>query len=143
MFSSLAKLATNAPLALTIVCDAQGIMTVTVFPQSGGTVSQPLSLTATPAELDEGFVEAISTYDATLETVAAQVAAVKSEVETAGKAAIAASKKSNAAAPKAQARAIDDDEADGNSDDERTVSDTAPTTAVSAVADDPMKSLFF
>lgn len=141
MFSSLAKLATNAPLAMTIVCDAQGIMTVTVFPQSGGTITQPLSLTATPTELDEGFVEAVSTYEGTIETVAAQVAAVKSELETAGKSAIAASKKSKTASPTAKAQAIDDGSSD-DVDDEVTVDDKAPTTAVSAVADDPMKALF-
>ncbi len=140
MFSTLANMATHAPLTMTIACDAQGIMTVTVFPQNGGGISQPLSLTATPAELDQGFAEAVSTFDATLETVAAQVAAVKAEVEAAGKAAIAASKKSKPAAPKVVARAIDDEADDG--DDEGTADDAAPTTADKAVADDPMKDLF-
>ncbi|MDR1423759.1 MAG: PRTRC system protein E [Azoarcus sp.] len=118
IFEELFALATDATLALTISADLQtGRMTVNVVPKPKGDTANPaldkaLSLTATPAEFDEGFIAALKSYrearrslaeqlEATREVLeAAKGAAVKQAAEAAGK---AAKPTANAPAPKPKA----------------------------------------
>jgi PRTRC genetic system protein E len=68
LFEELFALAKTATLTLAVSADeASGRMTVNVMPRPRKDVaepvlSQPLSLTATPAEFDSGFVEALRGY---------------------------------------------------------------------------------
>jgi PRTRC genetic system protein E len=119
-FEELFALATETTLALTISADPQtGRMTLNMIPKpKGDTVNaalgKALSLTATPAEFDEGFIAALKDYraarhslaeqlDATREVLAAaKDAAVKQAAEAAGKAVKPAAK------PKAVAATTED-----------------------------------
>ncbi|MDR0634136.1 MAG: PRTRC system protein E [Azoarcus sp.] len=114
-FEELFALAAEATLALTISADPlAGRMTVNVVPKPKGdtanaALNKTLSLTATPAEFNEGFIAALKDYraarhslaeqlDATREVLAAaKDAAVKQAAEAAGKAVKAAA---NAPVPK-------------------------------------------
>lgn len=118
IFEELFALAAEATLALTISADPQaGRMTVNVVPKPKGdtanaALGKALSLTATPAEFDEGFIAALKDYRAARHSLAEQLeatrevlaaardAAVKQAAEAAGKAVKPAA---NAPAPKPKA----------------------------------------
>lgn len=95
MFKPLYELARTTALVMTITADQkEGTLTLTVNPKPAAkdapaALSQPLTLRATPEELDEGFVEALTkfgeSYASLKETVDAAVAvmdAAKKEAAT-------------------------------------------------------------
>ncbi|AOK42507.1 TPA: PRTRC system protein E [Burkholderia vietnamiensis] len=76
MFQALEPLIRSAgKLTMTLVMDADNVV-VFLTPQGGkdATLRQPLILKATPAELDEGFAEAITSYSTAHKSLEEQVA---------------------------------------------------------------------
>ena len=133
MFTELYALATTATLSLVISADEKrGILSISVMPKPKKDAGEPaltkdLTLTATPAEFDDGFVAALKGYreartglieqaEATKEVLqAAKEAAAKKAAEATTKASKPATK------PSARAPATEDqdesgpEEADGES----------------------------
>ncbi len=136
LFEELYALALTATLTMTVSADEKsGRLTVNVIPKprkdvSEPTLTQPLSLTATPQEFDEGFIAALTGYrevrrslaqqaEATREVIeAAKAASVKKAGEAVSKAAKpaagagAASKAAAAVAARPQVSAEDDEDAE-------------------------------
>jgi PRTRC genetic system protein E len=89
MFEELYALAAEAALAMTIGADEKtGRMTINVMPTpKDGAVDtalrKALSLSATPAEFDEGFVAALRGYREARESLAEQWAATREVLEAA------------------------------------------------------------
>lgn len=97
MWKPIFEIARTTALVMTITADEKaGLLTVTVNPKPASkdappALSQPLILTATPEELDEGFVESMTTYGSAYaslkETVEAAVAVMEAtKKDSAGKA---------------------------------------------------------
>ena len=112
-------------LSLLLTTDANGAIAVTVIPKAAdkdaGALTQPLQLTGTAEELDEGFVAAISSFSVSRQSLKEQVDATNAILEQARK--DAASKPSKAAGKAGGAKAIgksapstsDEDEEDEDS----------------------------
>lgn len=89
MFAELFALACSATLTMTVSADEKsGRLTVNVIPkpkQDAGeaALAQPLSLTATPAEFDAGFIEALRGYREVRHSLAQQAEATKEVIEAA------------------------------------------------------------
>lgn len=104
MFEELHALATSATLTMIVSADEKtGRMTVHAIPKPKKDVDEPaltkaLSLTATPQELDAGFVEALRGYREVRHSLAEQVEATKEVLEAAK---LASVKKAGDAASKA------------------------------------------
>lgn len=104
MFEELHALALSATLTMIVSADEKtGRMTVHVIPKPKKDVDEPaltkaLSLTATPQELDAGFVEALRGYREVRHSLAEQVEATKEVLEAAK---LASVKKAGDAASKA------------------------------------------
>lgn len=104
LFEELYALALTATLTLTVSADEKsGRLTVNVIPKprkdvSEPTLAQPLSLTATPQEFDEGFIAALTGYREVRQSLAQQVEATKEVIEAAKAASV---KKASEAASKA------------------------------------------
>lgn len=138
MFQSLQSLLAGGTLTLAITANKDGTITVLTVPTGEGALSQPLALTATAAELDAQFADAIGTFSASrkslveqMETTAAVIAAAKQE--SAGKAVKALTKsapdgkvidKGNASEPDLE----EDDDGNGN------IKPSSPTPAEPALA---------
>lgn len=94
MFEELYALATSATLTMVLSADEKtGRMTINVIPRPKKDVYEPaltkeLSLTATPAEFDAGFVDVLKGYRAARQSLAEQAEATQ-EVLQAAKAASA------------------------------------------------------
>ncbi len=94
MFEELYALATSATLAMVISADEKtGKMTINVVPKPKKDMGEPaltkdLSLTATPADFDAGFVDALKGYREVRQSLAEQAEATQ-EVLQAAKAASA------------------------------------------------------
>jgi PRTRC genetic system protein E len=110
MFEELHALAISATLTMIVSADEKtGRMTVHVIPKPKKDVDEPaltkaLSLTATPQELDAGFVEALRGYREVRHSLAEQAEATKEVLEAAKLASVkkagdAASKAAKPAAP--------------------------------------------
>ncbi|MBI5720661.1 MAG: PRTRC system protein E [Rubrivivax sp.] len=105
MFEELFALASGASLALTISADAKaGRMTINVIPRPGkdaddSALTKALTLTATPQEFDEGFIDALKGYRETRQSLADQVEATKEVLEAAKAASV---KKATEASTKAR-----------------------------------------
>lgn len=132
IFTSLQSLLTGGALSLTLTGNADNTITVLVVPKGEGALAQPLMLTASAEELDEKFVECLSSYSAErkslaeqMESTAAVLAAAKSE--SAGKAVKALSKASAASTVKDKAIPGSSDE----DDEENTGEDTPPPASAS------------
>ena len=86
LFQELYALASRSTLSMLIDANADtGLMTISVRPQPKGgqtpdAPSEPLTLTATPAEFDTGFAGAFGTYRTVLDTLQAQADAVTAEL---------------------------------------------------------------
>lgn len=112
MFEELHALAISATLTMIVSADEKtGRMTVHVIPKPKKDVDEPaltkaLSLTATPQELDAGFVEALRGYREVRHSLAEQVEATKEVLEAAKLASVkkAGDAASKAAKPAASAR---------------------------------------
>lgn len=94
MFTELYELATTATLAMVISADEKrGTLTISVMPKPKKDAGEPaltkdLTLTATPAEFDSGFVAALKGYRETRAGLIEQAEATK-EVLQAAKEAVA------------------------------------------------------
>ena len=110
MFEELNALATGATLTVIVSADKKtGRMTVHVIPKPNKAVDEPaltkaLSLTATPAEFDAGFIEALRGYRECRQSLAEQTEATKEVLEAAKLASVrkagdAAAKAARPAAP--------------------------------------------
>ena len=112
MFEELHALAISATLTMIVSADEKtGRMTVHVIPKPKKDVDEPaltkaLSLTATPQELDAGFVKALRGYREVRHSLAEQVEATKEVLEAAKLASVkkAGDAASKAAKPAASAR---------------------------------------
>jgi PRTRC genetic system protein E len=111
MFQVLEQLVRSAgKLSMTLRMDGDQ-MVIVAIPQADGkdkeaALRQPLVLTGSPAELDAGFAEALTSYAGARRSLAEQVAATTAIIEAAeksqaGKAQKAIAKGSKSAAPKA------------------------------------------
>lgn len=104
LFAELYALALTATLTMTVSADEKsGRLTVNVIPKprkdvSEPTLAQPLSLTATPQEFDEGFIAALTGYREVRQSLAQQAEATKEVIEAAKAASV---KKASEAASKA------------------------------------------
>lgn len=128
-----------------------GTLSVTVLPKPKATgedaavLSTPLSLTATAAELDEGFVQILGEYVAThqslseqMENTKAILEAAKSESQKKATTAISNSTKAATAKPsESKAPVVDDEQDDGNVEDgDDTGETTTETSTQSDTAED-------
>ncbi|MCX5545497.1 PRTRC system protein E [Paraburkholderia sp. CNPSo 3076] len=133
---------------------AGDLMAVVVMPcgdSKEATLRQPLVLTASPAELDEGFVAALQSFHGVHRSLAEQVSATNeilqaAEKSQAGKAQKALSKGSKPAlpAPASQPDGNDEDE-DESPDAENATAAQSPTvdaTSASAAPADGKSDLF-
>ena len=145
MFQQLEALVrTSGKLQLTLKMDNDR-MAVVVVPQGDGkeaALRQPLVLTATPAELDEGFVAAVISYSSAHASLSEQVAATaailqEAEKNQASKAQKSLAKGSKAAPAKAaQSAASSEDEGDDDNeaDDESASGSAAPAALAAAMS---------
>src|SRR5437867_348688 len=89
MFHQLFQLALSATVTMTISADEKdGRMTINVVPKPKAdlkepALSTPLSLTATPEEFDAEFVQVLSTYRATRQSLAEQAEATNEVIDAA------------------------------------------------------------
>ena len=118
MFQQLETLVrATGKLQLTLKMDNDR-MAVVVVPQGDGkeaALRQPLVLTATPAELDEGFAAAVSSYASVHASLSEQVAATTAILQEAEKSLVSTARKSLSKGGKAAAK---DRQTDGGDDDE-------------------------
>jgi len=98
MFKELAPiLATGTSFCIMVSAAAEGAMTVTVLPQGkdqNAALNTPLSVTATPEELDAELPAVLTGYVSTRSTLAETLENVKTIMEMAGKTASEAATKS-------------------------------------------------
>ncbi|GIK76249.1 MAG: hypothetical protein BroJett021_52370 [Chloroflexota bacterium] len=93
MFTELYELATTATLAMVISADEKrGTLTISVMPKPKKDAGEPaltkdLTLTATPAEFDSGFVAALKGYRETRAGLIEQAEATKEVLQAAKEAA--------------------------------------------------------
>ncbi|KXS30418.1 MAG: Uncharacterized protein AWT59_3458 [Candidatus Gallionella acididurans] len=132
MFKALQPLLAGlTSLTVSLVANADDTITVTVTPKggkTGSTIDTPLSLTATAAELDEGFAEVLLGYTGKRQNLSDQLAATEAILEAAQKEATEKAKKSIAKPAKNSSSDNLDDEPDG-SDDEPDACVTAPDSS--------------
>lgn len=156
MFEELFSLATSATLTMVLSADEKtGRMTINVLPKPKKDVDETaltkaLSLTATPAEFDAGFVDVLKGYREVRQSLAEQAEATQ-EVLQAAKAASA--KKAGeamtkavkptpaAAAPKAPVKA-QTDTADDLDDDDAEDAGSTPQQAATTATGGPSYDLF-
>jgi PRTRC genetic system protein E len=138
MFTELFPVTASTRLAMLISADAgRGTMTVSVMPRPAQNAAQSicrdLTLTATPEELDAGFVAALSSYrekllplmeqvaaaNKALEAVQAAHAAIPKASKTTLKAATPAKKPSDTAPPRCAAVDDGDEPVNPNEDPDR------------------------
>lgn len=140
MFQQLEALVrSSGKLQLTLKMDNDRIAVV-VVPQGDGkeaALRQPLVLTATPAELDEGFAAAVISYSSAHASLSEQVAATAAILQEAEKSQASKAQKSLAkgskVAPAKAGQSNANSEAEGqddNDDDDQ----SAPESAASAAA---------
>ena len=133
MFAALKPLLAGlTSLTVSLVANADDTITVTVTPKggkTGSTLDTPLSLTATAAELDEGFAGVLSGYANKRQNLSDQLAATEAILEAAQKEAAEKAKKSIAKpAQKSSTPAVENKNED---DDESGASLTAPASSES------------
>ena len=147
MFQQLEALVrTSGKLQLTLKMDNDR-MAVVVVPQGDGkeaALRQPLVLTATPAELDEGFVAAVISYSSAHASLSEQVAATaailqeaeKSQASKAQKTLAKGTKTAPAKAGQSNASSEDEGDDDNDDDDQSASTSAAPAAATPASAAD-------
>lgn len=115
-------------------------LSVFVVPQgaSNPALRQPLMLTATAAELDEGFANALLTYTGSHKSLEEQVAVTTAILDEAKKAQVGKAQKSLQGgskkalpAPASNSTAVEDDDAD---EDDAQASDSTPAESAPAAA---------
>ena len=139
MFTELYELSTTATLSMVISADEKrGTLTISVMPKPKKDMGEPaltkdLTLTATPAEFDSGFVAALSGYREARAGLIEQAEATREVLEAAKHAAAkkAAQAVTKAATPAAKAAARTEEPDESDSDHPESVSPTStavPTT---------------
>src|SRR5438034_3011359 len=140
MFTELYALATTATLSMVISADEKrGTLTISVMPKpkkdfGESALTKDLTLTATPAEFDGGFVAALNGYRETRAALIEQAEATKEVLQAAKdaaakKAAEATAKASKPTKPSAKPASADDhDEDDAQDGDGESHTDAAQTT---------------
>jgi PRTRC genetic system protein E len=140
MFQAIEPLVRSAgKLALTLKMDGDKLVVV-LMPQGDSkeaVLRQPLILTATPAELDEGFVAAVESYSSAHSSLVEQVAATTAILQAAEKTQVTKAQTSLAkggkGSGKSEATATVGEEAEDDDDEESGASqDTAPASSQSA-----------
>ncbi len=155
MFTQLALLLQNCTsLQLIMAANPDGTLSVTVLPKGkagdkDAALNTPLSLTATPEELNAGFVSALSGFVVSHQSLAEQISNTEAILEAAKaesqKKATTAISKSSKATPKATpavtgAEGSDDEDEDNTgggdpeSDNDAGTSDKTQTTAAATPA---------
>jgi PRTRC genetic system protein E len=141
MFTELYALATTATLSMVISADEKRrTLTISVMPKPKKDAGEPaltkdLTLTATPAEFDDGFVAALKGYREARTGLIEQAEATKEVLqaakEAAAKKAAEATTKASKPAPKPSARAptTDDQDENGSEEAEGESQTTAQNTA--------------
>ena len=114
MFKELAPiLATGTSFCIMVSAAAEGAMTVTVLPQGkdqNAALNTPLSVTATPEELDAELPAVLTGYVSTRSTLAETLENVKTIMEMAGKTASeAATKAATKSTSNAVSTTVDED----------------------------------
>lgn len=143
MFTELYALATTATLSMVISADEKrGMLTISVMPKPKKDAGEPaltkdLTLTATPAEFDGGFVEALKGYREARTGLIEQAEVTKEVLqaakEAAAKKAAEATTKASKPAAKPSARAPTTDDQDESGQEEADgESQTATQTTVGA-----------
>ncbi|MEZ0606270.1 PRTRC system protein E [Paraburkholderia sp. IW21] len=116
-------------------------LAVVVIPQGDSkevALRQPLVLTGTPAELDEGFAAAIGAYSAVHASLSEQVAATTAILQEAEKSHASKAQKSLAKGGKAVPRAATDADSEEEDDDQAGASSDASTPSSQVpVAEEP------
>jgi PRTRC genetic system protein E len=140
MFTELYALATTATLSMVISADEKrGTLTISVMPKpkkdlGESALTKDLTLTATPAEFDGGFVAALKGYRETRTALIEQAEATKEVLQAAKdaaakKAAEATTKASKPTKPSAKPASADDHDEDDEQDaDGESHTDAAQTT---------------
>jgi PRTRC genetic system protein E len=143
MFSELYALATTATLSMVISADEKrGTLTISVMPKpkkdfGESALTKDLTLTATPAEFDAGFVAALNGYRETRAALSEQAEATKEVLQAAKdaaakKAAEATTKASRPTAkPSAKPASADDHDDDDAQEAEGESQTAAAQTTVS------------
>lgn len=135
MFQALAQLLSSSSHVDLLVSGNGDEMTVTVIPKvtdaKAAALKTPLSLTGTPAELDEGFAQALTTYATARKSLAEQVAQTAAILDAAKKQEAAKAVKSAPKAAKPAAVSIDDLSEDEGECDTESEPSSASTPATS------------
>jgi PRTRC genetic system protein E len=137
MFTELYALATTATLAMVISADEKrGTLTISVMPKpkkdcGEAALTKDLTLTATPAEFDGGFVAALKGYREAREGLIEQAEATKEVLDAAKEAAAkkAAEATTKASRPAVKPAATPPNTADQDEDGAEEAGGEAPTTA--------------
>ena len=137
MFTELYELATTATLSMVISADEKrGTLTISVMPKPKKDMGEPaltkdLTLTATPAEFDGGFVAALISYREARAGLIEQAEATKEVLDAAKEAAAkkAAEATTKASRPAAKLTATPPSAADQDDNDAEEAAGEAPTTA--------------
>lgn len=149
MFQVLSQLlASSSSVELFVTGDSDNL-TVTVIPKvtdaKEAALKTPLSLTGTPAELDEGFAQALATYVTARKSLADQVAQTAAILDAAKKQQAAKAVKTAPTAAQPVAVSIDDlsdEEGEGDAESDTSSAPTAPTSSAEPKAKAEADSAF-
>lgn len=135
-------------LTMKMAGDQMSVVVVPCGDSKEATLRQPLMLTATPAELDEGFAQALQTFESAHRSLAEQVSATTeilqaAEKSQAGKAQKALSKGSKPALSAPASSNDDSDDSDDSGDEAQTSGSIAAQPATEPVANADGKSDLF
>lgn len=146
MFKELFPMAVKGPFSLLLSADdGSGLMTVVVVPKTSDSgkdvpaLAMPLKLTATPDELDAGFVQALASFSTRRTSLDEQVAATNEVLEAARAASVkkgaeAVTKAGAKPAPRTAARPVADaGDAEHDDDGEGSGEERASTLASTGI----------
>lgn len=141
MFVALKPLLAQSQSLTLVLTESNNAITVTVLPKVKDTsngMAQPLCLTATAEELDAGFVEAITGFAVTRQSLADQIAIATAELDKSRNKVAAGKTKKGTSAGKDEPDLDDEDEDPLGMSNASPVSDNP--SAVPAIANSPAES---
>lgn len=108
-------------LTMKMAGDQMSVVVVPCGDSKEAALRQPLVLTATPAELDEGFVQALQTFEGAHRSLAEQVSATTEILQAAEKSQVGKAQKalSKGSKPALPTPASNDEDDDGDDPDEQ------------------------
>lgn len=126
-------------LTLKMTGDQMAVVVMPCGDSKEAALRQPLILTATPAELDEGFAQSLQTYEGAHRSLAEQVSATTeilkaAEQSQAGKAIKALSKGSKPAPSASGSNSDDGDDSDDGDESEAGEGSAAPASSAAGTA---------